>query len=79
MRGGELPLVFTLGERAVAHSVDPAVPAGEVPGLLALYLGGVVRGAEMVHLASAGERRLDPLVAIGAQVGPDDEIELRAV
>jgi hypothetical protein len=77
--GGELPLVFTLGERAVAHSVDPALPAGEVPVLLSLYLGGAVRGAEMVHVAAAGERRLDPLLAIGAQVAPDDEIDLRAV
>lgn len=78
MTGG-LPLVFTHGERAVAHVVDPATPAGEIPGLLALYLGTpAARSTALVWRAPHGETALDPGVAIGHQVAPEAEIDLRA-
>ena len=77
MTGG-LPLVFILGERAVAHAVDPATPAGELPGLLALYLGAAPgSSSSLVCRLPDGERCLDPALAIGEQVEPDAEIDLR--
>lgn len=73
-----LPLVFTLGERAVAHAVDPATPAGELAGLLALYLGvDPPEPCGLVCRREDGERALDPLLAIGDQVESDAEIEVR--
>lgn len=77
MKAG-LPLVFTLGERAVAHAVDPATPAGELAGLLALYLGVVPDPpCGLVCKSPDGERSLDPHLAIGEQVEPEAEIEVR--
>lgn len=77
MTDDALSLVFARGERAVCHTVDPTVPAGEVPSLLAWYLGGT--GGEpirLVWISDDGPRPLLPERPIGEQVPADAEIEL---
>lgn len=77
MTDGALSLVFARGERAVCHTIDPALPAGEVPGLLAWYLGGSDGEAwRLVWISDRGPRRLVPERPIGEQVPADAEIEL---
>lgn len=77
MTGGEIPLVFARGERAVCHAVDPATPAAQVPALLSLYFGGPGESAvALVWRSADGPRPLEPDRAIGEQVPADAEIEL---
>jgi hypothetical protein len=72
-----LPLVVTCGERAVCHAVDATLPAGELAGVLALYLGsGTPPPSRLVWRSAEGPRALDPALPIGSQVPPDAEIEL---
>lgn len=73
-----LPLIVTWGERAVYHAVAPDTPAGELPGLLALYLGDADGAARVpVRIVPEGELPLDPDLPIGGQVDPETEIGLR--
>jgi hypothetical protein len=74
-----LPLIVVRGERAVFHLLDPAIPAGELPGRLALYFepAGLVP-ARLVWNSVDGPRPLDPGRGIGEQVPPEAEIEIRA-
>ena len=79
MGAATLPLVFVRGERAVFHLLDPAVPAGELPGRLALYFESlVVASARLVWNSDDGPRPLDPGRGIGEQVPPEAEVEIRA-
>lgn len=72
-----LPLVFSRGERAVCHAVDPSTPVSELPSLLALYFGdGHTEGARLVWRSEEGLRPLEPGRPIGEQVPADAEIEL---
>ncbi|HWC06229.1 MAG TPA: hypothetical protein VG799_03160 [Gemmatimonadota bacterium] len=79
MGAATLPLIFVRGERAVFHVLDPALPAGELPGRLALYFEppGVSR-ARLVWNSDDGPRPLDPGRRIGEQVPPEAEVEIRA-
>lgn len=79
MGAATLPLIVVRGERAVFHLLDPAMPAGELPGRLALYFEP--RGsaaAELVWISDDGPRPLDPGRGIGEQVPPEAEVEIRA-
>lgn len=74
-----LPLIVVRGERAVFHLLDPAVPAGELPGRLALYFEPGGRApARLVWNSVDGPRPLDPGRGIGDQVPPEAEVEMRA-
>lgn len=78
MSGDALPLVFTRGERAVFHAVDPMVPAADLVETIALYFGfrdGCAIG-ELRWLGENGPVPLDPDRPVGEQVPPEAEIEL---
>ena len=78
MGAATLPLIFVRGERAVFHLLDPAVPAGELPGRLALYFElPVLARARLVWNSDGGPRPLDPVLGIGEQVPPEAEVEIR--
>lgn len=80
MTDGALSLVFARGERAVCHTIDPTLPAGEIPALLAWYLGGAGSGSwRLVWVSDEGPRPLAPERPIGEQVPEDAEIELEPV
>ncbi|MDX1661554.1 MAG: hypothetical protein R3326_07165 [Gemmatimonadota bacterium] len=75
-----LSLVFAHGERAVCHTIDPSLPAGEVPSLLTWYLGGSPgETVRLVWISDEGPRTLAPDRPIGDQVPDDAEIELEPV
>lgn len=77
MSEGPLALVFTCGERAVCHLVDPAAPAGEVSERVALYFAPAIAPAgALVWRAEGGPRPLDPARPIGEQVPAEAEIEI---
>lgn len=79
MTEGSLPLVFTCGERAVCHLVDPAAPARDLEARVALYFApAVVPAGGLVWRSSDGARPLDPARPIGDQVPAEAEIELQA-
>lgn len=78
MGASTLPLIVVRGERAVFHLLDPAVPAGEVAGHLALYFEPAgLSPARLVWNSVDGPRPLDPGRGIGEQVPPEAEIEIR--
>lgn len=78
MSAATLPLIVVRGERAVFHLLDPDVPAGELPGRLALYFEPlVVAPSRLVWNSDDGPRPLDPGRGIGEQVPPEAEVEIR--
>ena len=79
MTDGSLPLVFTCGERAVCHLVDPAAPARDLETRVALYFAPAAVPAGLVWRSGDGARPLDPARPIGDQVPAEAEIELQAL
>lgn len=81
MSEATLSLLFTQGERAVAHAIDPETPVREIPQRLALYLGsdGGGRSLGVVWLSDTGPVALDPGRPVGEQVPAEAVIELRPV
>lgn len=79
MSQGSIPLRFTLGERTVAHALDPATPVSEVPARIALYFSRqeFAEPGGLVWLSDDGPVQLDPSLGIGRQVPAEAEIELR--
>lgn len=78
MDPAQIPLVIVEGERALLHVVEATLPAGELPARLSLYFESAPPGARsLVWLGSDGPRVLDPDRAIGEQVPPDAELEIR--
>ncbi len=71
-----LAVIVTRGERAVCHTVDPGLPAGELAGALTLYLGAAPAAAVLVWRSESGPRALDPSLPLGEQIPPDAEIDI---
>lgn len=66
------------GERAVLHLVEAALPVGELPALLSLYLEpGRATEARLVWISAEGPRPLDPRRTVGEQVPAEAELEIR--
>ncbi len=66
------------GERAVFHVVDAGLPVGELPARLGLYLQpGRDPADRLIWISPEGPRLLDPRRAVGEQIPPEAEIEIR--